>query len=190
MTATITAPEPQQIDALRHVKAADWGQGLGALVRITRLCFRHPWQAGAAILATVVAATLQLLIPQLLGRAVDQTQAIVATAGNAADRALMTTALMLLGVSVSRGLFTMVQNYFGESVGHHVGYELRLACYEKIQRQSFSFHDRIHSGELITIGMLDLEGVRMYFSTAFIRVVLLSILIGVGPTCCCRWTWC
>ena len=180
MTATITAPEPQQIEALRHVKAADWGQGLGALVRITRLCFRHPWQAGAAILATVVAATLQLLIPQLLGRAVDQTQAIVATTGNAADQALMTTALLLLGVSMARGLFTMVQNYFGESVGHHVGYELRLACYEKIQRQSFSFHDRIHSGELITIGMLDLEGVRMYFSTAFIRVVLLSILICVG----------
>jgi len=180
VTATITAPEPQQIEALRHVKAADWGQGLGALVRITRLCFRHPWQAGAAILATVVAATLQLLIPQLLGRAVDQTQSIIATTGNAADQALMTTALLLLGVSMARGLFTMVQNYFGESVGHHVGYELRLACYEKIQRQSFSFHDRMHSGELITIGMLDLEGVRMYFSTAFIRVVLLGILICVG----------
>nr|WP_325063100.1 ABC transporter ATP-binding protein [Halovulum marinum] len=180
MTATMSAPQPTQIDALRHVKAADWGRGLGALVRITRMCFRHPWQAGAAIVATIVAATLQLTIPQLLGRAVDHTQAIVAGSGDAADRALMTTALTLLAVSAARGLFTMVQNYFGESVGHHVGYELRLACYEKIQRQSFAFHDRMHSGELITIGMLDLEGVRMYFSTGFIRVVLLSILIGVG----------
>ena len=73
-----------------------------------------------------------------------------------------------------RGLFTMVQNYYGESVGHHVGYELRLAFYEKIQRLSFGFHDRVHSGDLITIGMLDLEGVRMFFSTGIVRLVLLD----------------
>lgn len=74
----------------------------------------------------------------------------------------------------------MIQNYFAEAVGHHIGYELRLACYEKIQRLSFSFHDSVHSGDLITIGMLDLEGVRMYFSTAVVRTVLLTMLIGLG----------
>ena len=79
-----------------------------------------------------------------------------------------------------RGLFTMVQNYYGEAVGHHVGYELRLAFYEKIQRLSFGFHDRVHSGDLITIGMLDLEGVRMFFSTGIVRLVLLTMLIGIG----------
>ena len=90
------------------------------------------------------------------------------------------TALLLLGASVLRGLFTMLQNYYAESVGHHIGYELRLAFYEKIQRLSFSFHDRVHSGDLITLGMLDLEGVRMFFSTGLVRMVLLTVLIGVG----------
>ena len=79
-----------------------------------------------------------------------------------------------------RGVFTMVQNYYGELVGHHIGYELRLAVYEKIQRLSFGFHDRVHSGDLITIGMLDLEGVRMFFSTGIVRMVLLTMLIGIG----------
>ena len=32
-------------------------------------------------------------------------------------------ALLLLGASVLRGLFTMVQNYYSEAVGHHIGYE-------------------------------------------------------------------
>ena len=73
-----------------------------------------------------------------------------------------------------RGLFTMVQNYYGEAVGHHIGYELRLAFYEKIQRLSFGFHDRVHTGDLITLGMLDLDGVRMFFSTGLVRVVLLD----------------
>lgn len=165
-----------------HVKAAGWGRGLNTLVRITRMNLRHPWQACLAIGATVIAATLQLLIPQLLGRAVDQSQAAMGggTVSAAAGHALWISAMLLLIVSVLRGLFTMMQNYFAEAVGHHLAYELRLAYYEKIQRLSFSFHDRMHSGDLITIGMLDLEGVRMYFSTALERAVLLSMLIGIG----------
>lgn len=162
--------------------AAGWGRGLFTLVRITMMAFRHPWQSGFAIGATLVASTFQLMVPRLLGQAVDHTQMAMSggAAGQAAQDALLTTALLLLGASVLRGLFTMVQNYYSEAVGHHIGYELRLACYEKIQRLSFSFHDTVHSGDLITIGLLDLEGVRMYFSTALVRMILLSILIGIG----------
>jgi len=162
--------------------AAGWGKGLFTLVRITVMAFRHPWQSGLAISATLVASTFQLMIPRLLGQAVDHTQVVMAggQAGQLAQDALLTTALLLLGASVLRGLFTMVQNYYSESVGHHMGYELRLACYEKIQRLSFSFHDSVHSGDLITVGLLDLEGVRMYFSTALVRMVLLTMLIGIG----------
>ncbi len=57
---------------------------------------------------------------------------------------------------------------------------MRLAYYEKIQRLSFGFHDRMHSGDLITLGMLDLEAVRMFFSTGLIRIILLTMLIGIG----------
>ncbi|WP_436285141.1 ABC transporter ATP-binding protein [Rhizobium sp. LjRoot258] len=162
--------------------AAGWGKGLFTLVRITVMAFRHPWQSGFAIGATLVASTFQLMIPRLLGQAVDHTQIAMegGQAGQLAQDALLTTALMLLGASVLRGIFTMIQNYYSESVGHHIGYELRLACYEKIQRLSFSFHDSVHSGDLITIGLLDLEGVRMYFSTALVRMVLLTMLIGIG----------
>lgn len=168
--------------SMARATAAGWGKGLSTLVRITVMAFRHPWQSGFAIGATLVASTFQLMIPRLLGRAVDHTQVAMegGQAGQLAQDALLTTALMLLGASVLRGLFTMVQNYYSESVGHHMGYELRLACYEKIQRLSFSFHDSVHSGDLITVGLLDLEGVRMYFSTALVRMILLAMLIGIG----------
>ena len=49
-----------------------------ALVRITRMCLRHPWQVAIAVVSTFVAATLQLFIPRLLGHAVDQAQGILA----------------------------------------------------------------------------------------------------------------
>ena len=163
-----------------HVSSAQWGAGLNAILRITRMTLRHPWRVGIALAATVVAAALQLAIPLLLGRAVDQTQQILTPGATGAEAALLTTALVLLSVSVLRGIFTMLQNYHGEAVGHQIGYELRLACYEKLQRLSFGFHDRVHTGDLITLGILDVDGVRMFFSTGLVRLVLLAILIGVG----------
>ncbi|RWH94217.1 MAG: ABC transporter ATP-binding protein [Mesorhizobium sp.] len=164
-----------------HVAEASWGKGLSTLLRIVRMTLRHPWQVAITIISTFIAATLQLFIPRLLGRAIDQAQGVLtAGAGPAAEHALWNTALTLLVVSILRGLFTMAQNYYGEAVGHRTGYELRLAFYEKIQRLSFSFHDRVHTGDLITLGLLDLDGVRMFFSTGILRVVLLGVLIGVG----------
>ncbi|ODT73307.1 MAG: multidrug ABC transporter [Pelagibacterium sp. SCN 63-23] len=167
-------------DARTHVAAAYAGKGRGTLARITIFSLRHYWQASIAILATIVASVLQLSIPRLLGHAVDQAQNVLSTAAEGAEQALFWTAMTLLSVSAARGFFTLLQNYFSESVGHYVGYELRLAFYDKVQKLSYSYHDRVHSGDLITVGLLDLDGVRMFFSTGLVRVVLLSVLIGVG----------
>ncbi len=167
-------------DARAHVAAAHAGKGQSPLLRITMFSLRHYWQAALAIGATIIAAVLQLTIPRLLGQAVDQAQNVLRTAADGAEQALMWSAATLLVVSIARGFFTLVQNYYSESVGHHVGYELRLAFYDKIQRLSYSYHDRVHSGDLITVGLLDLDGVRMFFSTGFVRMVLLTVLIGVG----------
>jgi ATP-binding cassette subfamily B protein len=166
-------------DARAHVAAAHAGKGLSPLTRITLYSLRHPWRASAAIGATIIASVLQLLVPRLLGQAVDQAQGIVG-GGEGAEAALFMSAMLLLGVSVARGVFTLIQNYYSESVGHHVGYELRLAFYDKVQRLSYSYHDKVHSGDLITIGLLDLDGLRMFFSTGLVRMVLLAMLIGFG----------
>ena len=153
---------------------------MGPLMRITLFSLRHPIQASLAIGATIVASVLQLTIPRLLGQAIDQAQNVLTLAGDGAQQALVWTAVTLLAVSVARGFFTLVQNYYSESVGHHVGYELRLAFYEKVQRLPYAYHDRVHSGDLITLGLLDLDGLRMFFATGLVRTILLSVLIGVG----------
>ncbi|TIS62094.1 MAG: ABC transporter ATP-binding protein [Mesorhizobium sp.] len=181
MHTDATSGATERGKSFAHVAEASWGKGLSTLLRIMRMTLRHRWQVAITIVSTFIAATLQLLIPRLLGRAIDQAQGVMAEgAGAAAQQALWNTALTLLVVSVLRGLFTMAQNYYGEAVGHQTGYELRLAFYEKIQRLSFAFHDRVHTGDLITLGLLDLDGVRMFFSTGVLRVVLLGVLIGVG----------
>ena len=97
-----------------------------------------------------------------------------------ARQALLVTGALLFGASVLRGLFTMLHNYLGEAVGQHIGYELRVAIYDKIQRLDFRYHDHAHSGDLITRGMLDVEGVRLFVNTGIKRVIFLALLIGIG----------
>lgn len=169
-------------EIMRATDTTGWRSGLRTVTRVTRLALQTPWLVMIALVSTLIASVLQLLIPILLGRAIDQTQLLVngTTGTEAASSALLTTALLVLAVSVLRGVVTTFQNYFSESVGHNIGYMLRVAYYEKIQNLSFGFHDRVHSGDLITLGMLDLEGVRMFFSTGLVRLALLSILIGIG----------
>ena len=56
----------------------------------THMTLRHPWQTTLAIGSTLIAASLRLMIPRLLGHAVDQTQTAMAggTAGKIAENAL------------------------------------------------------------------------------------------------------
>jgi ATP-binding cassette subfamily B multidrug efflux pump len=164
----------------RRTATVDPHAGLGAIARITRMSFRYPVRAGLALASTVAAVLMQLWIPVLLGRAVDQTQAVAAA--GAEPETLYQIAVLLFLASVGRGFFTLIQNYTAESVGHSMARDIRNAVYGKIQSLPFSFHDRTHSGDLITVGMLDLEGVRMFFSTALVRTVLLGLLIGLGAT--------
>ena len=151
------------------------------LWRITRMAFEYRWRMALAITTTVIAAIFQLLIPTLLGRAVDNATGLLDGTGltdSEARSALLTVAMLIFGAAVLRGTFTMIHNYFGESIGQHIGYRLRIAYYEKLQRMSFSYHDHVHTGDLMTRGMLDVEGVRLFVNTALLRTILLSILIG------------
>ncbi|MSO80407.1 MAG: ABC transporter ATP-binding protein [Alphaproteobacteria bacterium] len=153
------------------------------LWRILRLAFRYKWRLSVAVGAAIAAAVFHLAVPRLLGHAVDGALGLLGSeaVGRAVARgALVDAALVLLAVAMLRGAFTLVHNYNGESISHLIAYDLRLAFYNRLQHLSYSFHDRAHTGGLITRGMLDIEGVRMFINTGALRVVLLAVLVGAG----------
>ena len=176
---TATARPPLPAERLALTDTVSWRKAVGTMWRVMQIGLETPWQVTIALLSTLLAAIFQLMIPQLLGRAVDLTQG-VATGDRAAQDALLLTALAVLGVAILRGVFATFQNYFSEAVGHHTGYRLRLSYYDRIQHLSFGFHDSVHSGDIITLGLLDIEGARMFFATGIIRFLLLFVLIGFG----------
>jgi len=165
-----------------------------ALKRVIRMALRYRVRFAIGAISTIVAANFQVLIPQFLGAAVDQAHGLLKVTGASigssiaaagatpeqAKAALASAALVLLGAGIMRGLFTMAHTYQGEAIGQSIGYELRLAYFEKLQRLSFSYHDRVHSGDLMTRGMLDIEGVRRFVDVAMLRIIVLSILLTYG----------
>jgi ATP-binding cassette subfamily B multidrug efflux pump len=172
--------ERRPLEVMAVTDAHTWRGGLQTLWRMTLIAWATPWSFAAAMGATLISATMQLIIPRLLGRAIDQTQLLASGDPEAAKSALLTTALLVLAVSFIRGVFTTFQNYYSEAVNHYSGENLRLQYYQQVQRLSFGFHDSVHSGDLITLGLLDLDGARQFFSTGLVRLVLLTVLIGFG----------
>jgi ATP-binding cassette subfamily B multidrug efflux pump len=157
--------------------------GVNVMMRILRMAATYRWRIAVGIGCTIVAANFQLMIPQFLGQSVDHAQALLSNSGatpEQAKAALSRAALFLLMAGFLRGIFTMVHNYLGESIGQRIGYQLRLAYFEKLQRMSFSYHDSVHSGDLMTRGMLDIEGVRRFVDGSMLRVIVLVILVSYG----------
>jgi len=134
-----------------------------------------------AILCSLGAAISNLTLPKLIGAAVDQAEALM-TAGPErspqAQAALWLTAILVIVASLIRGGLTMLSGFLGEYVSQQVGHDLRLNFFQQLQRLSFSFHDQVHSGELITRGMLDLEGARVFIQNGAMQGVTLMLLVG------------
>jgi ATP-binding cassette, subfamily B, multidrug efflux pump len=171
-------------------------------MRITRMSLQYRWRLVFGLIAIFLASGFQLALPILIGSAVDaanglddgsfviantmaasavdSTTDIFGGSDNPAKSALIAIAILLFISSVGRGLAAMVQNYMGESIGQNIGYQLRMLYYEKLQRLSFSYHAGVHTGDLITRGIVDVEGVRMFVQTALLRTVFLVVLIGTG----------
>lgn len=135
-----------------------------------------------AIGAGVGTTIFSLITPRLLGQAVDHAHGLLAggPTGDAAVAALWRTGALVVAAAGLRGLLQALSGYGGEWMAQRVGLRLRLELFDKLQRLGFDYHDRQHSGDLITRGMLDLEGVRGFLENGLQRAISLALLIGAG----------
>ena len=140
-----------------------------------------PARVALAMTAALGAALSSLTLPRLFGRAVNTAQSLIGRSdAHAARHALLIIALLSLGAAAARGLLTGLANYPAEWVSQKVAYRYRLDYFRQLQRLHFGFHDKIHSGDLITRGMLDLEGARAFIQNGMMTALTLAILLGVA----------
>jgi ATP-binding cassette subfamily B protein len=153
------------------------------LRRVAGLALAHWGRLLIAAACALGGRVFDLLQPLLLGMAVNQVTTLVTLGpahAAAAQSALWRLAFMLVGVMTASGALAMISGYEGEYVGQQVGYKLRLDFFAQLQRLSFGYHDKIHSGDLITRGMLDIEGVRNVIVMGMLASVSLTLLVTVA----------
>ena len=155
------------------------------IYRVLQLSLKNPLQLTVAIVAVVTGASLQLMIPEFLGQAVDQASSLfeaVSQDPNTDLSPLYWTALTLFSIAAIRGIFGFLHSFLGEAIGQYMGYELRMKYFEQLSKLSFDYHDHVHTGDLITLGILDIEGVRIFINTGLLRIFFLLTLLGGGLT--------
>jgi ABC-type multidrug transport system fused ATPase/permease subunit len=127
---------------------------------------------------------LGILIPNLLGDGID------AALGQGSGSFLFfhfsdahTLIWWLAGVivitSIVRGFAGYGQRFFNEVIAQKTTYFMRNALYERIQRLSFSFHDRSQTGQLMSRATVDIEAVRMFLAMGVLGMLQIIVMILV-----------
>ena len=126
----------------------------------------------ACFFASITAA-ISVLIPKFLGQGVDEAFTLVNQGNYESDEIrsmLLNTAGIVLLVAALRGGTGFVYMFLGETLSQRVANRLRMLFFDKLQVLSFSFHDRVHTGQLMSRGLSDIEGVRMFVQQGFVQV--------------------
>ena len=154
--------------------------GAGVLWRIVKLTLQYRWHFGIAALFAAVTSVISLFVPKLLGEGVDE--ALTLIEGGTASRGdveslLLGTGLTVILFSALRGTTGFAQMFLGETLSQRVSNELRMLYFDKLQVLSFSFHDKVHTGQLMSRGLSDIEGVRGFVQSGLVQIVRVVIVI-------------
>ncbi len=178
-------------------------RGLG---RAIRYLFRYKREAGIAYGALFIATLAQLAVPQLIQNIIDAvTDGVIATKilelpeqfqgiassqlglslgellsnRDGAESAMILAGGLIVLFAILRGIFSFSQVYMGERASQSVSFDMRNELFAKIQRLSFSYHDRHRTGQLMVRATDDVEKVRQFIGQGLL-MTLQALVLMIG----------
>ena len=147
------------------------------------MAFTRKWRMAGAYVSMIGATAAYLFLPDLFGQAIDTVKDMLTQGGGEmALSALIPIAALILGLSIIRGVLSFFQTYFGEAVSQFVSYDIRNRLYDHIQHLGFGFHDKHHTGNLMSRAMTDVENIRMFVNMGIVRTpyfISLFIIVAI-----------
>ena len=136
----------------------------------------------AGAYTSMIGATIAyLFLPKFFGEAID-TVKVMLKSGEFDNAAIFTIVGTIFVLSVIRGVLSFFQTYFGEAASQYVSYDLRNKLYDHIQHLPFGFHDKHHTGTLMSRAITDVENIRMFVNMGVVRTpyfIALFIVVAV-----------
>jgi len=143
----------------------------------------YPRLTIVAYLALFAATGAQLVVPQLVEWMID-TITVHAEIGQlgldaaSAYRALLMAMIAIMGFSIARGLFSFTQAYLLQKLSESIAYDFRNDLFAKIQRLSFSYHDRNQTGQLMVRATDDVEKLRIFIAQGLLLSLQAVVLLA------------
>lgn len=129
-------------------------------------------------------AVMSVALPKILqflnlpaNMTVDQLLAKMNADKTNAPNDLITAGVTIVVFAVLMGLFAFLQNYWAEKNSQSVAFDLRNDLFTRIQRLSFSYHDRNQTGQLMVRATDDVEKVRLFIGQGLVQLVGAFLLI-------------
>ncbi len=95
-------------------------------------------------------------------------------------RVLALIALGFIGLALVEGGFTFLSGRFAAQTAEGVARRLRNYLYDHIQRLTFSYHDRMETGELIQRSTSDVDAMRRFYAEQAIGIGRIILLFGIN----------
>lgn len=151
---------------------------MAVIWRIVKMAFSRKWHMLAAYISMFGAAAAYLFLPYYFGLAIDEVKTLV-EGGAFPLQSLLLIVGTIIALSVIRGILSYFQTFLGEAVSQYVSYDIRNRVYDHVQHLSFGFHDRNHTGHLMSRAITDVENIRMFVNMGIIRTPYFALLIVV-----------
>ena len=155
-----------------------------------------------AVVALVISLGAQLMVPQMIQNILDavvagttaQQMSALAPAEQAAalqsagidpnefsgrtpEVVLLWSVGLILIFAVARGVFSFTQTFLGQKLSQDVAFDFRNALFAKIQRLSFSYHDRNRTGQLMIRATDDVEKLQIFLGQGLLMALQALILL-------------
>lgn len=174
------------------------------LGRAVRYIGQYRWLAFLAYGSLFIATAAQLVVPQLVQRIIDtitnayaaneilklppniQTVAAqrlnttvqaLAETSSTANRDLWWAMLLIVGFALVLAIFAFTQSFNAERISQNVAYDFRSELFAKIQRLSFSYHDKNQTGQLMIRATDDVEKLRLFLGQGLVLALQAIVLL-------------
>ena len=158
------------------------------LIRIIKMCLFHKKLVTLGFIGVFGLVSSQLWLPYLLGTSVDTAYEKINSESNDFS-SLWILAISIISVSALRGIFAFILQFNGEKIANRISSDLRSKFHKKLQSQTYKYHDRIHTGNLMSRGIMDIEGVKVFVTTGLFRTFEIISLMLAGSYLLFRTDW-
>jgi ATP-binding cassette, subfamily B, multidrug efflux pump len=146
-----------------------------SLNRVLKNLNAHRFVAIGAVVSVLLLTVANVVTPQLFRWGIDQ-----GIAQRDLTVVLQSAGWMVLA-AIARGIFNFGQTFCAEAASQGVAYDLRNRIFSKIQKLSFSYHDRAETSQLMTRATNDIEQIRSFVGTSLIQVISgVVTLVGIS----------